>query len=359
MTGERYRRSPGLVLYWTARGPACFDTLSTTRSRVSVDIIETLDRLSTWTAVRELIRRDPGLGSPAEVTALLETFVDHGLVQRQSTTSSNWLWQQWSPEAAFFHFGTRDGRYAAAPLEYEAVLRRKAKHAPPPPPTKSMRGRRLALPPVRLHGKLAETLRARRTWRQFGSRPTSIAALASLLHLTFGVQERIMVKGQGRVVLKTSPSGGARHSLEPYLLVLNVRGLARGVYHYDADTHELVDLERALPEGLDRTLANQPWFAEASALVVMTAVFERAMWRYAFSRAYRTVLAEAGHLGQTFCLVATALNLAPFCTMAFRDRELEDLIGVDGVRESAMYVVGVGTKPRGRVVDPGKIVTAG
>ena len=356
MTGERYRRSPGLVLYWTARGPACFDTLSTTRSRVSPDIIATLDRLSEWTGVGELLRRDPGLGSAAEVTALLESFADHGLVQRQSTASGKWLWRQWSPEAAFFHFGTRDGRYAASPLEYEAVLRRNAKRAPPPPPTKSMRGRRLALPPVGLHGELAKTLRARRTWRQFGSRAVSIDALASLLQLTFGVQERVMVKGQGRVVLKTSPSGGARHSLEPYLLALNVRGLARGAYHYDADTHELVDLERALPERLDRTLANQSWFAGASALIVMTAVFERAMWRYAFSRAYRTVLAEAGHLGQTFCLVATALNLAPFCTMAFRDRELENLIGVDGAGESAMYVVGVGTRARKKVATPGRIV---
>jgi hypothetical protein len=43
--------------------------------------------------------------------------------------------------------------------------------------------------------------------------------------------------------------------------------------------------------------------------------------------------------------------------MAFRDRELEAMIGVDGITESAMYVVGVGTRPPGRVARPGKIPT--
>jgi SagB-type dehydrogenase family enzyme len=139
---------------------------------------------------------------------------------------------------------------------------------------------------------------------------------------------------------------------------LNVEQLRKCAYHYDAGTHELVDLERTVTRtAVARVLADQRWFADCSAVVVMTAVFERAMWRYPFNRAYRAVLTEAGHLGQTFCLVATALNLAPFCTMAFRDRELEQMIGVDGVSESAMYVVGVGTRPRGRVINPGKILS--
>jgi hypothetical protein len=75
------------------------------------------------------------------------------------------------------------------------------------------------------------------------------------------------------------------------------------------------------------------------------------------SRAYRAILTEAGHLGQTFCLVATTRGLAPFC--AFRDWELDALLGLDGVRKSAMDVVGVGTRPKGRVANPGKIPARG
>ncbi len=77
----------------------------------------------------------------------------------------------------------------------------------------------------------------------------------------------------------------------------------------------------------------------------MTAVFPRTQWKYNFARAYRVVLAEAGHLCQTFCLTATWLGLAPFCTMALADTRIERDLGVDGVTESVLYAAGVGRPP--------------
>jgi SagB-type dehydrogenase family enzyme len=356
-TGERYRRSPGLVLYWRERQLACFDALTSTRTTITPDITALLDQLTRWTTSRELVARDPALGSERDLEDLLEHFARFGLVERKSASRDTWHWRAWSPEAAFFHFGTRGGRYRQSPEEHDQQLRKKAKDYPPPPPTKLIAGPRRAVPPPSWNGAtLARTLEARRTWRQFGRQPISFDQIGSLLHATFGVQQRKTVRGQGPIVLKTSPSGGARHSIEAYVLALKVAGLPRGAYHYDAARHELVTLDQTVtPDAVVDSLADQCWFANCGALVVMTAIFERAMWRYPFNRAYRAVLAEAGHLGQTFCLVATALNLAPFCTMAFRDRELEAMIGIDGVTESAMYVVGAGTKPGRRVVNPGKI----
>ncbi|MGH9793102.1 MAG: nitroreductase family protein, partial [Candidatus Acidiferrales bacterium] len=63
-------------------------------------------------------------------------------------------------------------------------------------------------------------------------------------------------------------------------------------------------------------------------------------------RAYRVVLADAGHLCQTFYLVATWLGLAPFATMALADSQIERALGVDGVKEVALYAAGVGVPPR-------------
>jgi len=65
------------------------------------------------------------------------------------------------------------------------------------------------------------------------------------------------------------------------------------------------------------------------------------------ARAYRAVLIDAGHLCQTFCLAATWLGLAPFCSMAFADSRIEQDLQLDGVRESLIYVAGVGARPRG------------
>ncbi len=91
--------------------------------------------------------------------------------------------------------------------------------------------------------------------------------------------------------------------------------------------------------------AGQDFARNAAALFLMTAVFQRTMWKYHMPRAYRVVLLDAGHLCQTFCLVATWLGLAPFCTAALLDSLIEDDLGIDGIRESVLYVAGVGLPP--------------
>ena len=88
--------------------------------------------------------------------------------------------------------------------------------------------------------------------------------------------------------------------------------------------------------------ARQNFVKNAAALFLMTAVFRRTMWKYHLARAYRVVLLDAGHLCQTFCLVATWLGLAPFCTAALKDTLIEKELGIDGIRESVLYVAGVG-----------------
>ena len=58
---------------------------------------------------------------------------------------------------------------------------------------------------------------------------------------------------------------------------------------------------------------------------------------------------------QTFLLAATALGLAPFCTMAIDDARGETTLGGDGVTEAVLYAAGAGARPRGvqtRVVMP-------
>ena len=74
-------------------------------------------------------------------------------------------------------------------------------------------------------------------------------------------------------------------------------------------------------------------------------MFERVQWKYRFPRAYRTVLTEAGHFCQTFCLVATDLGLAPFCTQAIVEDAIEADLAIDGLRESVLYAAGVGLRP--------------
>ena len=247
-------------------------------------------------------------------------------------------WKVWMPEAAFFHFATKDMQYGS-PEEMDKRLLQKAANSPPPSPIKFYAV--VATHPI------ASLLRERRTWRRFGKQPIDRSDIATLLGLTWGVQ-KWMRTTLGLRALKTSPSGGARHVIEAYLLARHVKGLAAGCYHYDPDAHDLSLLKRGLTaKRIEKYLPQQSWYRDASAFVIMTAIFARSQWRYEFPRAYRVVLLDAGHLCQTFCLVATALGLAPFCTAALADSLIERDLGLDGITESVIYACGVGTRPRG------------
>ena len=278
------------------------------------------------------------------------------LVEREGEPTSHAAWLEWSPEAAFFHFATKNGKFPEDLTERDRQLVDKATQQPQPRPTKRIEGPRLRLPELAMSdGDLQSALTRRRTWRRFSREPVPAAALGSLLNATFGVQARGSVPGQGPIIVRTSPSGGSRHPVEVYVLAWNVDGLRPGAYHYDSDTLELVDLQRPISAtNIPALLAHQTYFAGGGAAVIMCPVFARTMWRYGHSRAYRTVLIDTGHLGQTFCLVATALGLAPFTTMAFSESQLEELLGLDGVSECPIYVAGVGMPDPAAGTSPGR-----
>jgi SagB-type dehydrogenase family enzyme len=129
-------------------------------------------------------------------------------------------------------------------------------------------------------------------------------------------------------------------------MALRLEGLETGLYHYQARDNRLARLPCiATPSKAGAYCADQPYVAKAAALFIMTAVFARSMWKYGKARAYRVVLLDTGHLCQTFCLTATRLGLAPFSTAALRDSLIEKDLGLDGIRESVLYVAGVGLVP--------------
>jgi SagB-type dehydrogenase family enzyme len=184
---------------------------------------------------------------------------------------------------------------------------------------------------------------ARKTHRQFSKQKLKLETVSQLLSLTWGVTGYSNSPVFGKLLYKTSPSGGARHPAEVYLMALRVEGLRPGLYHYHPGYHYLKRLRTNVTrERAWLYCARQNHVRHAAALFVMTAVFRRTMWKYRHARAYRVVLLDAGHLCQTFCLVATWLGLAPFCTAALKDTLIEEDIGIDGIRESVLYIAGVG-----------------
>jgi SagB-type dehydrogenase family enzyme len=237
------------------------------------------------------------------------------------------------------------------------------RHSPQHPFFKSYAGARR----IKLHrqpspeGEFLHTLLERKTHREFSRKSVSLGAISQLLYYTFGVMGYLRAPVYGLLPHTTSPSGGARHPIEPYLVALRVKGLPSGVYHYQTNKHALELVRaRATRNLVLRYAEGQAHVANAAAVLLMTAVFPRTMWKYRNARAYRIVLLDAGHACQTFCLVATWLGMAPFCTAVFNESLIERDLRVDGITESALYVAGVGMPLEGPVRAPAvrNLVTA-
>jgi SagB-type dehydrogenase family enzyme len=356
-----YRRAPCLVSYWR-EGQAFVENYAH-HTGISADgtTLQILDFFDIWRSVDSLAAYLPEYDRRSLDATVKKLFAYAFLMRADQPvdqpTKAFEQWSRWNPAAGYFHVATKDVPFddAARVNEY---LSSKASRTHIPKSVKRYRGAevfQLAMP--RLTGEFPQVLLARRTWRRFSSKPIPVHALSTLLALTYKIQGSVAGPGNVRLPLKTSPSGGARHSIEAYVLVRNVSDVAKGLYHYAADQHALELLRSGLARrDVRKYLPNQPGFESAAALVLMTSVFERVQWKYEFGRAYRVILAEAGHLCQTFCLTATWLGLAPFCTMALADSVIERDLRIDGIKESVLYVAGIGARPKGGKVHGGRDV---
>ena len=201
----------------------------------------------------------------------------------------------------------------------------------------------LVLPPPELPElSFTTVVYRRRSGRSFAPTELGLRDLATVLHTAYGVTHLSrLADGRRGQPLRAIPSGGALYPLDLYVLARRVSAAASGLYHYDPLRHVL---ER-LPLRTDTDAAGLTAYPEliepAAAVVLVTAMFWRTRFKYAL-RGYRFALLEAGHLGQNLMLAASALGLAVVPVGGVYDRRIEDLLGVDGVNESLVYVFSLG-----------------
>lgn len=348
-----FRRAPFVVAYWRGDDLIVENYRSGTRVVASTSAVDVLNACDRWRSVEDIARRIPeySVDSVDDTVrklrrlTLVEACANKKAAARHRAAD---LWTEWHPAAGLLHFSSKNLIYRE-PSATRAVLRDRAKREPMPSLDKRYpSARRIRLPPPRMDGEFPRVLLDRRTWRRFADAPVSLGQLSTLLGLSCAIHYWMPVQGIGRLALKTYPSGGAQHPLEVYVLARKIGDLKPGIYHYAAAAHRLELIsEGATARDITRHIPRQEWYKRAAAVFLITAVFPRTQWKYRVARAYKVVLAEAGHLCQNICLTATWLGLAPFCTMALADSTIERDLKIDGVSESVIYAAGVGTRPPG------------
>lgn len=211
----------------------------------------------------------------------------------------------------------------------------------PEKPGETLASKAISLPPPSLETgmDLGKVLQKRRSLRDYTQAPLTLKELSSLLWATQGITGKAFSPWY-----RTAPSAGALHPIDTYLVVNRVEGLESGIYFLDVAAFSLEMRKRGdFSFSIARAALDQDMVRACAVVFVWAAVIERSRQKYR-QRAYRYIYLDCGHIGQNLYLAATALNLGCCGIGAFFDDEVNDLVGVDGQEETAIYLATVGRK---------------
>jgi len=187
--------------------------------------------------------------------------------------------------------------------------------------------------------KFWDVIKNRKSTRKFTKEQLLLEQLSSLL---YGISGLTRVFPQ--FAFRTIPSAGGLFPIEIYPVILNVDGVDSGIYHYNIRDHSLELLKIGnFSEDITKGCLDQVMVAKSNVTFIFTAVIDRSKWKY-LQRCYRYIYLDAGHIGQNLYLVAEALGLGVCTIGAIYDDELNQVLNIDGINETTLYVGVVGKK---------------
>lgn len=169
------------------------------------------------------------------------------------------------------------------------------------------------------------------------------SVLARIGLLSNGLLNRTTQRRGRTVEYRTAGGTGARYHLELYFVCADLPDLPAGVYHYDVPSHSL----RLLRQGdyraaLVEASVGEPAVSQAPVVLAMTSTFWRNAWRYK-ARAYRHTYWDAGTSFSHVLAVAASAGVPAKLVLGYADGAVNALLGVDGLRESAIALCPLGS----------------
>ena len=349
LSGLKMRRSSNIMMYFRRENLIAENYMRRQTFRIDMNAMMLLSYFSNWRTASEASESLRGY-TRESVFHTIQNLRDSGLLITKDSNENKlenkfgkeW---QWPTASRYYHFSTKIDDPHNSTEEINRYYDKYLKGRRQPPIYKSY-PRQLKIELLKGHDIEAPffaTLRRRHSTRELSGKPISFNEMSRLAYYTWGRISSYKTREFGELLHKTSPSAGARHPIETYAIVNNVEGIKPGIYHYAVSDHSLELLKTGdFRERCVALTAGHSWTRNASALFVMTAVVARTAWKYRVPRVYRAFLLDAGHLSQSFLLVATALGLDSFCIGIFRDNLIEKELNIDGISETVLFAVGVG-----------------
>lgn len=182
---------------------------------------------------------------------------------------------------------------------------------------------------------------SRESRRSFSGEQISLLQLSFLLWATQGIKS---MRGNNYATMRTVPCGGARHPFETYLVVQNVEGLEKGVYHYLPLSNEIEFIKplKNVEQIISDSVVGQKWAGKASVVFYWSIVPYRAEWRYGEAACIKS-LVDVGHVCQNLYLACEAAHLGTCAIISFDFNLCNSLFDLDGEDEYVLYCSPVGT----------------
>jgi SagB-type dehydrogenase family enzyme len=197
--------------------------------------------------------------------------------------------------------------------------------------------------PILKRNDLREIIAKRRSNRKFTKKPISATDLSDILYFSMGISGRPL-KDQN-TILRMFPSAGAKYPIESYILVhFGDKIIPNGLYHYNPYVHCLDTLLQPISDDdLKNIWLSQPWFKNAAAIIILTAVYGRSTSKYGkYGLVFPYI--EAGHIAQNITLIAEANNLVCCPIGQLKEKELAKLLDVQIDKEDPIYYVALSKK---------------
>lgn len=199
-----------------------------------------------------------------------------------------------------------------------------------------------------------EAVLQRRSIRVFTGEKLSLEEISRILYFGYGITNKapLLTDQDKFIMLRAAASAGALYPLEFYPLILNAE-IEAGLYHFNIKSFCLELLKAGdFREQVPNLFQGQQGIEQASMIILISGIMKRTTVKYG-NRGYRFVLLDAGHAAQNIYLTAAAIDLGCYTIGGFSDRELEDLLGIDGVNESILYAAAIGRPDKDAPQHPG------
>lgn len=166
-----------------------------------------------------------------------------------------------------------------------------------------------------------------------------LKALSSTLLLAYTLTARSR-HADGDFYYRSAASAGALYPTEIYVATKSVKGLDDGLYHFAIQHQGLVPLRKQDLSRVVTAITRSDETRTPAVTFFLSAVFFRSAWKYR-DRSYRYHLLDTGHVAENLILALMALDLPFDLSYDFDDQKVNDLLGLDELREVTLAAVHV------------------